>query len=128
MSDELTLETLKAMSRSGKKKADSVGVKEEPSWNFVEVDNYSCPILHNQINLSNNFFQNLLDYGNEYIEKLSVDEDLPRNSLLLIDSSTNGQVNLREGFDASDEGKELNSLKKISRNDKSLITHMTDEI
>ena len=64
MSDELTLETLKAMSRSGKKKADSVGVKEEPYWDFVQVDNFIYPIFHNQINLGNNVFHNLLDYGN----------------------------------------------------------------
>ena len=54
---------------------------------FVEVDNYIYPILHNQINLGNTGFHNLLDYGNEIIEKLSVDEDKDRNSLLRIDSS-----------------------------------------
>ena len=55
--------------------AESLGVKEEPYWDFVEVDNYICPILHNQINLRNNVFHNLLDYGNANIEKISVDED-----------------------------------------------------
>ena len=47
--------------------ADRLGVKEEPCWNFVEVDNYICPTLHNQINLGKNVFHNLLDYGNENI-------------------------------------------------------------
>ena len=56
-------------------------------WYFVEVENYICPILYNQINLRNNVFHNLLDYDNENIEKLSVDEDKARNSLLLIDSA-----------------------------------------
>ena len=45
-----------------------------------------CPILHNQINLGNNCF-NLLDYGNEYIEKKLVNKDIVRNSFLVIDSS-----------------------------------------
>ena len=34
---------------------------------------------------------------------------------------------LREEFDVSDEGKEINSLKNIRRNDQTSITHMTDE-
>ena len=104
------------MSQSGKTNTDSLGSKEEPYWDFVEVDNYICQIFHNQINLGNNFFYNLLDYGNEYIKKLSVDEDKARNSLLLIDSSTNEQINFRK-FDVSNEGKELNSLKNIRKND-----------
>ena len=94
--------------------AESLGVKEEPYWGYVEVDNYICPILHNQINLGNNVFHNLLDYGNENIEKLSVDEDKARNSLLLIDSSINEKVNLRDEFDVSDEGKELSSVHKTT--------------
>ena len=69
--------------------ADSLCVKEEPYWDCVEVDNYICQTLHNQINLGNNVFHNLLDYGNKNIEKLSVDEDKARNSLLLIDSAIN---------------------------------------
>ena len=74
------------------------------------------------------FFHNLLDYGNEYIEKLSVDEDKARNSLLLIDLSINEKINLREEFDVSDEGKELNSLENIRRNDQTPITHMPNEV
>ena len=85
MGDEWTIETLKVMSQSGKTNADSLGIKEEPYWNFVVVDNCICPILHNQIILGNNVFHNSLDYGNECIENLSVDEDKARNSLSLID-------------------------------------------
>ena len=40
-----------------------------------------------------------LDYGNEYIEKLSVEEDIARNSLIVIDSSIHEKVKLREEFD-----------------------------
>ena len=76
----------------------------DPYWYFVEVENYICPILYNQINLRNNVFHNLLDYDNENIEKLSVDEDKARNSLLLIDSSMYEKVNLRYAFDFSGEG------------------------
>ena len=111
-----------------KKNADSLGVKEEPYWDCVEVDNYICPILHNQINLGNNVFHNLLDYGNENIENLSVDEDKAINSLLLINSVINEQVNLRIECDVPDEGKELNSLKNIRRNDRTPITYISEDI
>ena len=72
-------------------------------------------------------FHNLLYYGNEYIEKLSVDEDKAHNSLLLIDSSINEKINLREEFDVSDEGKKLNSFKNIRRIDQTSITDMLDK-
>ena len=116
------------MFNSGEKNADSLGVKEEPYWDFVEVDNYICPILHNQINLGNNVFHNLLDYGNEYIEKLSVNEDIARNSLLMIDSSINEKINYRNEFDNSEDGKELSTLKSNRRNDKTLIMNISDDI
>ena len=73
-------------------------------------------------------FNNLLYYGNEYIEKISVDEDKVLNSLLLNDSSINEMINLREEFDVSDDEKGLNSLKNMKRNDQISITNMTDEI
>ena len=47
MGDKWTIKTLKVMSQSGKKNSVSLGVKEEPYWGFVEVDNNICPILHN---------------------------------------------------------------------------------
>ena len=56
MGNECTIETLKIMFQSGLKNTDSVGIKEEPYWDFVEVDNFICPIPHNQSNLGNNFF------------------------------------------------------------------------
>ena len=45
--------------------APSLPPVQEP---FVKVDNYICPILHNQIKLKKNVFLNLLDYGNGNIE------------------------------------------------------------
>ena len=92
------------------------------------MDNFIYPILHNKINLGNNIFHNLLDYGNEYIEKLSVDEDKARNSLLVIDSSIHEKFNSRKKFDVSEEGKELHSLKTIRGNDKTPITIISDDI
>ena len=95
---------------------------------FVEVDNYIYPILHNQIKLRNSVFHNLLDYGNENIETFSVDEDKSRNSLLLIDSSIDEKINYRNEFDIFDEGKELSTLKNNRRNDKTSIINTSDDI
>ena len=111
MDDDWRIEILKVMSQSSKTNVDSLGVKEYPYWDFVKVYHFICPILHNHVNFGNNVFHHLLDYGNECIEKLSVGEDMARNSLLLIDSSIEEKVNLRNEFDVSDERKELNSLK-----------------
>ena len=60
---------------------------------IFEVDNFVCPILHNRINLSNNVVHNLLDYGKECNENLSVAEDKGRDSLLVIYSFIHEQVN-----------------------------------
>ena len=60
---------------------------------ILEVDNFVCPILHNQITLSNNVVHNLLDYGKECNENLSVVEDKSRNSLLVMYSFIHEQVN-----------------------------------
>ena len=100
------------------KNAENLGVKEEPYWDFVEVDNYICPIFHNQINLGNNVFHHLLYYSNENIEQLLVNEDKAHNSLLLVDSAIDEKV------DVSDEGKELNSFKNIRKNDRTTRTHI----
>ena len=64
MGNEWPIESLRVMFQSGRKNTDSLGVKEEPYLDFVEVENYIYPILHNQINLGNNVFHYLLDYGN----------------------------------------------------------------
>ena len=47
---------------------------------------------------------------------------------MLIDSSVDIKVNLRDDFDVSDEGKELGSLKNIRRNDSTSITNISDDI
>ena len=67
MDDEWTIETLKVMSQSGGN-AECLGVKEEPYWDYVEVDNFICPILYNQINLGNSVFHNLSDYGKKILK------------------------------------------------------------
>ena len=117
MGGEWSIETLKVMFQSGKNLIAKVS-KKNLIGILLKVDNYICPILHNQINLGNNVFHNLLDYGNENIEKLSVDEDKDRNSFLMIDSSIDEKVNLKDEFDVSDKRKELSSLKNIRRNNR----------
>ena len=46
----------------------------------------------------------------------------------MIDSSTHAKFNLKEKFDVSEEEKELRGFKNIRRNDRTPITHMSDDI
>ena len=67
-------------------------------------------------------FYDLLDYGNEYIEKLSVKKIWIKILcwwLILL---------FREDFDILEEGKELHSLKSIRRRDITQIITMRYEI
>ena len=46
----------------------------------------------------------------------------------MFDSSIEEQINLRDEFDVSNEGKELTSLKTNRRNDRTPIINMSDDI
>ena len=69
-----------------------------------------------------------MDYGSWYIEKLSVNEDKARNSLLVIDFSIYEMVNFRDKLNIIEEGKELHSHKTIRTNDKTPIPQMSYDI
>ena len=47
---------------------------------------------------------------------------------MLIDSAIALKIDLRDEFDVSDEGKVLSSLKNIRRNDRTPITHISEDI
>ena len=47
---------------------------------------------------------------------------------MLIDSVIDENINLRDEFDVSDEGKELSSLTNIRRNDRTPITNISEDI
>ena len=96
---------MRSISESDWTESARLGVKEAPIWKFVEVDKYICPVLHNQTNLGNNVWYNLLNYGNEFIEKLTSTEIISRNSLSLIDASINENSIIRQTFDISEDGK-----------------------
>ena len=116
------------MSHSGEINAECLGVQEWSYWNFFEVDKYICPILHNQINLGNYIFHNLLNWSNEYIKNLPLEEDMARYSLLMIDSSIDENIKLRKYFDIFEEGKELISRNSIRRRYMTPITTMIGAI
>ena len=62
--EDWTINALRLVSESDCTGPAWLGVKEVPIWEFVEVDKYICPVLHNYINLGNNVWYNLLNYGN----------------------------------------------------------------
>ena len=71
--------------------------------------------------MGNNVLYNLLDYGNEYIEKISLKEIITRNSLSVIDASIDEKIALRQDFDISEDGKRLTYLKTARINDTTSI-------
>ena len=86
-------------------KISSTWCKKVPIWEFVEVDEYICLVLNNQINLGNNVIYNLLDYENEFIEKLTSKKIIARNYLLVIDASINEKIILWHDSNISEDGK-----------------------
>ena len=79
-------------------KISSTWCKKVPIWEFVEVDEYICLVLNNQINLGNNVIYNLLDYGNEFIEKITTQQQVARNYVSVIDAFVNEMIALRQNF------------------------------
>ena len=77
--DDWSIKVLRLISESDLTGSARFDVKEAPIWDFVEVDKYICPILHNQINLDNNILYTLIDYGNKFIENITT-----KNKLLVI--------------------------------------------
>ena len=78
-SEILTIEALKLMSRSDKIDPSRLGASGQLYQEFVIIDHYVSPILHNLINLGNNVLYNLFDYSNDIIEK-NIEEEIVRNS------------------------------------------------
>ena len=71
---------------------------------------------------------NLLDYGNKYIEKNLIEEEISRNSLTIIDARIKEKIKLREDFNLSKDKKFLNSLKNLRIKDTTSIIQVTYEI
>ena len=78
--------------------------------------------------MGKNILYNLLDYGNEFIEKISSKEIIARNSLPVIDASIDEKIALRQDFDISEDGKRLTNLKTTRRNDTTSIVTITELI
>ena len=118
ISEYWTINTLSWLSESDSTGSTRLGVKEAPIWKLVEVDKYFFSILHNQINLG----------GNEYIENISTQQQVTRNSLSGIDASISEKYILRQDLDISDDGKRLNSHQNSRRNDSTLIINALESI
>ena len=71
---------------------------------------------------------NLIDYGNKYIEKNLIEEEISRNSLTIIDARIKEKIKLREDFSLSKDKKFLNSLKNLRIKDTTSIIQVTYEI
>ena len=71
---------------------------------------------------------NLLHYGNEYIKKISMKQEINNNLLTVNDVSIKENIRWREDFDLSKDGKLLNSLNNSRRNYITSKTNVIDKI
>ena len=55
--------------------------------------------------MGNNVLYNLLDYGNEFIEKITLKEMIARDSLSVSDTSIIKKIILRHDFEISEDEK-----------------------
>ena len=78
--------------------------------------------------MDNKVLYNLLYCKNEYIEKISTNEQVARNILSVINAFINENIILRKDFDISEDGKRLNSLENSRRNYFTLIINATESI
>ena len=106
-----TINALRLFSESESTSATRLGVISALIWEFVQVDKYICPILHNQLNLGNNVLYYLLEYGNGFIEQITSKEQGARNSLSLIGDYIIEMIILRQDFEISEDGKRLKVFK-----------------
>ena len=53
-------------------------------WDIVPLKKIIFPVLHIQIGLVNYVKENLLDFVDSDVEKLSIGEEVPRNTLLTL--------------------------------------------
>jgi hypothetical protein len=61
----------------------SVGVRENPAWNFVAVKRCLFPMLHELLGLGNDLMSNFWKHVEEGAEPLEPDDIEARNMLLL---------------------------------------------
>jgi len=65
------------------KPLSSVGVRENPVWDFIAIERYLFPILHELLGLGNDLMSNFWKYVEEGAEPLEPDEIEARNMSLL---------------------------------------------
>ena len=56
-------------------------MKEVPIWEYVKIEKYTCSIFHNHINMGDKDLYKLLNYGNDYIEKITIREKIARDPI-----------------------------------------------
>jgi hypothetical protein len=92
------------------------GVKRTPWFSCIDFRHYMVPLLHAEIGIGNNLLNKFCDTVNEFIdskcdEEIKIERKLTVHEQVIIDT-----VKERDAFDASWEGKLLQSLKgKIKR-------------
>jgi hypothetical protein len=92
-----------------------LGVKQEPWWPFIPLENYMVPILHALIGIGNQLLTKFCDVVNEYFECWSADEVNTRRTIPIIQQILEEKITERKAWDQSVDGKRLKSLQSRKR-------------
>ena len=82
------------------------GVKEDPCWDCIPLQNVIVPLLNCLIGIDNDIFTKIRDLVSEHIEYLSVEETTARERKETIEALVNSLVKEREAWKFTADGKE----------------------
>ena len=112
------MDRLAASYQSDKRKSKkaTMGMKNSPWFKCIPLENYVVPLLHCLIGVGNDLFSKFRDIVSEEIEYISQEEILTREAQAAMASKIDSLVATRDSFQASIEGRRLESLRgKLKR-------------
>lgn len=108
--------------RNNNDKAEVVnGIKEEPWWDFIPLENFIVPLLHCLIGVGNDILSHLREWISEEIEYISAEEKETRGLLSSILIKITNGMKERDEWKAGEDGRKYTQLKsKLTRAKKTL--------
>jgi hypothetical protein len=87
-----------------------LGVKKEPWWQFIPLENYVVPLLHMLIGIGNQMLARFCNIVNEYVERLSPKEVNTQCKIQILQQIIKEKTTERKAWDQTDESKKHKPL------------------
>lgn len=81
-----------------------LGIKQEPWWPFIPLDNYIVPLLHCEIGVGNQLLDKVRDIVNEYLENMTPQEMQIRASIPILQNIIAATAKSRDEWDTCPNG------------------------